>query len=115
MNLKGKRLSHNHVNNNPPSLEDMEVFIKQELKELRVVTTDGYLYIISNPNKKKLDFESIKKTYNQFYGDAVRKTKEKLKGSLIKRSEIKKEIAHIQWEPTIQKEGFQYERTKFRK
>lgn len=110
--LKGKRLTYNHPSNTPISLPDMEVFVKEELKEIRVVTK-GNVYAITNSENKKLDFKAIKKTYDESYEEASKKAIERfIKGDIEKR-DLENEVRHIQWEITKKEHGFEYERKKW--
>jgi hypothetical protein len=111
--LKGKRLSHNHPSYTPISLPDMEVFIKEELKEIRVVTKDGNLYSITNSKNKKLDFKAIKKTYDESYEEASKKAIERFVKGDIEKRDLENEVRHMQWEITKKEHGFEYERKKW--
>jgi alpha-galactosidase len=98
---------------NPEGKNLFQLKHSELVKEIRVVTKDGNLYSITNPKNKKLDFEAIKKTYNESYERASKKAIERFMKGEIEKKDLENQVRHIQWEITKKEHGFEYERKKW--
>lgn len=89
-NITGLRISHNHPENTPPSLDDIRVFLENNLKEMRVVSgLNRKTYVVLNQQEIRVDFKKFELDYIKFYEDAKRITKLDFKDSLIDANQMK--------------------------